>query len=236
MPPSPTAPDPDAELVVRARAGDQDAVSELYRRHSQRGYNLALRMTGDPWDAADATQEAFIKAFTHLGSFKGQARFSTWLYRIVVNSVNDQLRRRKPAPVEDEVLERMSAQPAGRTSIGVGASAAQVEDTLSPEMKSALAALPEGFRLAVVLCDLLGYGYAEAAEILEVQEGTIKSRVFRARAQLATSLRKAGFTPAHDGNRGPTRAVSPTENIEAGHGPPSGMRHDDRLETHQNDH
>ena len=235
MPPSPTAPDPDAELVARARAGDQEAVTELYRRHSQRGYNLALRMTGDPWDAADATQEAFIKAFTHLGSFKEQARFSTWLYRIVVNSVNDQLRRRKPAPVEDEVLERLSAEPPGRASIRVGASAAQGGDKLSPEIKSALAALPEGFRLAVVLCDLLGYGYAEAAEILEVQEGTIKSRVFRARALLAASLLKAGFTPTRDGNRGPTRTVSPIETIETGHGPPSRVRHDDRLENHQND-
>ncbi len=234
MPPSPTAPDPDAELVARARAGDQEAVTELYRRHSQRGYNLALRMTGDPWDAADATQDAFIKAFTHLGSFKGQARFSTWLYRIVVNSVNDQLRRRRPAPVEDEVLEHLSAQPSGRTSTRIGASAAQVEDKLSPEMKSALTALPEGFRLAVVLCDLLGYGYAEAAKILEVQEGTIKSRVFRARAQLAASLRKAGFAPAGDGNRGPTRTVSSSETIEAGHGPTSRVPHDDRLENHQN--
>ena len=235
MPPLPTAPDPDAELVARARGGDQEAVTELYRRHSQRGYNLALRMTGDPWDAADATQEAFIKAFTHLGSFKGQARFSTWLYRIVVNSVNDQLRRRRPAPVEDEVLDLLTAQPSGPGSTRVGASAAQVEDKLSPEMKAALAALPEGFRLAVVLCDLLGYAYAEAAEILEVQEGTIKSRVFRARAQLAASLREMGFAPDDDGNRGPTRTVSSNETNETGHGLPSQVRYDDRLEKHQND-
>ncbi len=235
MPPSPTAPDPDAELVARARGGDQEAVTELYRRHSQRGYNLALRMTGDPWDAADATQEAFIKAFTHLGSFKGQARFSTWLYRIVVNSVNDQLRRRRPAPMEDEVLDRLASDPPGRGSARVGSSAVQVEDKLSPEMKAALAALPEGFRLAVVLCDLLGYAYAEAAEILEVQEGTIKSRVFRARAQLAASLREMGFTPVNDGNRGPTRTVSSNETTKTGHGLPSRERHDDRLEKHQND-
>lgn len=62
--------DPDAEIVERARRGDADALSELYRRHSTRGYNLALRMLGDPWDAADVTQEAFIKAFANLKSFR----------------------------------------------------------------------------------------------------------------------------------------------------------------------
>ncbi|HZK49663.1 MAG TPA: sigma-70 family RNA polymerase sigma factor [Thermoleophilia bacterium] len=209
--PLPLTPDPDAELVARSRAGDQAAVTELYRRHSQRGYNLALRMTGDPWDAADVAQEAFIKAFSHLSSFKGEARFSTWLHRIVVNCVHDHLRRRRPDPMEDVMLEHLSAPSSrGGSSLTV-ASVSPAEDGLSTEVKSALAALPEGFRLAIVLCDLLGYGYAEAAEILEVQEGTIKSRVFRARAELAESLRGAGFYPGGHGNHGPESAVSPAD-------------------------
>jgi RNA polymerase sigma-70 factor (ECF subfamily) len=102
-------------------------------------------------------------------------------------------------------------------------------------MKSALAALPEGFRLAIVLCDLLGYGYAEAAEILEVQKGTIKSRVFRARAELAASLREAGFAPAGDGNRESTRPVSPAETVDAGHELSSRARQHDRRENHADD-
>ena len=201
------APDPDADLVARARAGDQTAISELYQRHSQRGYNLALRMTGDPWDAADATQEAFIKAFSHLSSFKGEARFSTWLHRIVVNSVRDHMRRRRPDPVEDEVLDRLAAPGAAPTTLS-RAAVSPVEDGLSDDLKQALLALPEGFRLVIVLCDLLGYGYAEAADILEVQEGTIKSRVFRARAELARSLRAAGMGPQESGNPETPESVS----------------------------
>jgi len=233
--PSPIEPDPDAELVARARGGDQGAVTELYRRHSQRGYNLALRMTGDPWDAADAAQEAFIKAFSHLSSFKGEARFSTWLHRIVVNSVHDYLRRSAPAPMEDEVLERLSVQSPRGTSALTRSSVSPVEDGLSPEVRAALAALPEGFRLAIVLCDLLGYDYAEAAEILEVQKGTIKSRVFRARADLAATLREAGFTPAGDGNHERTRPVSPTETVDAAPDLPSRARQHDRRENHADD-
>lgn len=227
--PSPIAPDPDAELVDRARAGDQAAVTELYRRHQQQGYNLALRMTGDPWDASDAAQEAFIKAFSHLSSFKGEARFSTWLHRIVVNSVHDYLRRRKPAPIEDEVLERLSAQPSPGSAL-TPHSVAPAEDGLSSEMKSAIAALPEGFRLAIVLCDLLGYSYSEAAEILEVQEGTIKSRVFRARAELAASLREMGLAPEGRGNLAPELPVSSDENPEPGRDPRSRSSHHDRRE------
>lgn len=205
--------DPDAALVSRAREGDEDAVTELYRRHSQRGYNLALRMTGDPWDAADATQEAFIKAFAHLSSFKGEARFSTWLHRIVVNAVRDGQRRRRPEVMEDEVLDRVvSSGTPGAAAFGGGA-VTPVEDGLSPDLKRALAGLSEGFRLAIVLCDLLGYAYAEAAEILEVQEGTVKSRVFRARAELAAALREAGYAPGEGGNQ---PAVEPVPRDAAG--------------------
>lgn len=185
------ATDPDAEIVERARRGDDDALSELYRRHSTRGYNLALRMLGNPWDAGDVTQEAFIKAFASLNSFRGQARFSTWLHRIVVNAVYDYTRRRRPDPLDDSILDQLAGSESSR--VFSGASVSPAEDGLSPEVRQALMALSEEFRMTIVLCDLLGYGYAEAAEILEVQEGTIKSRVFRARAELAARLREAGW-------------------------------------------
>lgn len=199
---SPATPsDPDIPLVTHAREGDQDALAELYRRHSQRAYNLALRMTGDPWDATDVTQEAFIKAFSHLHSFKGEARFSTWLHRIVVNAARDHHRRRRPEVMEDEILERFASTTAAGPAAFSGGSSSPAADGLSPDLKRALAGLSEGFRLAIVLCDLLGYAYSEAAEILEVQEGTVKSRVFRARAELAAALRAAGYAPGRDGNQ-----------------------------------
>lgn len=182
--------DPDARLVEQTRAGDRAAAEELYRRYERRAYNLALRMVGNPWDAADITQEAFLKAFTALKDFRTEARFGTWLHRIVLNTSYDHLRRRRPEPTEPESLERATEAFAGRNQ---PPREPAETDHLPEPLRAALLALPEGFRLAVVLCDLLGFGYAEAAEILEVQEGTIKSRLFRARALLARDLQARGY-------------------------------------------
>ncbi len=188
------AVDLDAELVERGRAGDADALTDLYRRHERRAYNLALRTLGDPWDAADVAQEAFIKAFKNLDSFKGEARFGTWLHRIVVNAAYDHLRRQRPEPMDSEILDDLSG-PSGAAAV-VGSGRGGIDpavDGLSDPLRQALMSLNEGFRFAVVLCDLLGFPYSEAAEILGVQEGTIKSRIFRAREALAVALAEAGY-------------------------------------------
>ncbi len=198
MPAGPQSSDPDAALVAQARDGDRAALTELYRRYSSRGYNLALRMLGDPWDAADVSQEAFIKAFGALKGFKGEARFSTWFHRIVVNAVYDHLRRRRLDPMDEEVLTRLSAPGgSGRLAGGIQWSVDPHTDGFSPTLREALLSLGEGFRAAVVLCDVLGFDYGEAAEILGVQEGTIKSRIFRARAQLASYLTEHGYDEPH---------------------------------------
>ena len=197
--------DLDAALVERARAGDADALTDLYRRHERRAYNLALRTLGDPWDAADVAQEAFIKAFKNLDSFKSEARFGTWLHRIVVNAAYDHLRRQRPEPMDGEILDDLSG-PAGPAAV-VASGRDGIDpavDGLSDPLRQALMSLNEGFRFAVVLCDLLGFPYSEAAEILGVQEGTIKSRIFRAREALAVALTEAGYklpTSAGKGNR-----------------------------------
>lgn len=186
--------DPDTFLVRRALDGEGEAITELYRRHERRAYNLALRTVGNPWDAADVAQEAFIKAFRNLQSFKGESLFSTWLHRIVVNAAYDHLRRQRPEPMEGEILDDICG-PSGTAQI-VGSSRGAIDpatDGLSDPLREALLSLNEGFRFAVVLCDLLGFPYAEAAEILGVQEGTIKSRIFRAREALAAALREAGY-------------------------------------------
>lgn len=189
--------DLDVALVGRARTGDEEALTDLYRRHERRAYNVALRTLGNPWDAADVTQEAFIKAFRNLDSFKGEARFSTWLHRIVVNAAYDQLRRRRPEPMDAEVLDALSSPSGSGAVVGSGRDGIDpAVDGLSDPVRKALMSLNEGFRFAVVLCDLLGFPYGEAAEILGVQEGTIKSRIFRARDALATALAEAGYDTA----------------------------------------
>jgi RNA polymerase sigma-70 factor (ECF subfamily) len=188
--------DEDTDLVTRARDGDSDAVTELYRRHERRVYNLALRTVGNPWDAADVAQEAFIKAFRNLGSFKGEARFATWLHRIAVNAAYDYLRRQRPEPMDSEILDDLSG-PAGPAAV-VASGREGIDpavDGLSDPLRAALMSLDEGFRFAVVLCDLLGFPYGEAAQILGVQEGTIKSRIFRAREALSAALIRAGYQP-----------------------------------------
>lgn len=217
------APEPPSDelLVEQARAGEGEAVAELYRRHEQKAYNLALRMLGDSWDAADVTQEAFIKAFAALDQFRGEARFGTWLHRIVVNAVRDHLRKRQLDPMENDDLDRACASgeagAGGRLVGGRQSRLDPVADGLSAPLLDALLLLDERFRLAVVLCDLLGYDYSEAAEILGVQEGTIKSRIFRARAELAQALRAAGYGPAGGARDAPPADV-------ASHGTTSGKR------------
>jgi RNA polymerase sigma-70 factor (ECF subfamily) len=196
--------DEDIELVGRARSGDGEAITELYRRHERRVYNLALRTLGNPWDAADVVQEAFIKAFKNLDSFKGEARFGTWLHRIAVNAAYDHLRRNRPEPMEAEILDDLSGPASSAAVVGSGRQGVDpAVDGLSEPLRAALMSLEDGFRFAVVLCDLLGFPYAEAAQILGVQEGTIKSRIFRARETLASALAEAGYQASD------TREVDP---------------------------
>jgi RNA polymerase sigma-70 factor, ECF subfamily len=200
-----TPQDPDGPLVRRAQQGDREALAELYRRHERRAYNLALRITGDPWEAADVGQDAFVKALSALKDFRTEARFSTWLHRIVLNTAYDHLRRRRPETLEEEALEH--AAQGSRSSFGPGDPG--IVDPLPQPLREALLALPEPFRLAVVLCDLLDFGYAEAADILQVREGTIKSRLFRARALLARDLTARGYVGgvAVPGNNGEPQPV-----------------------------
>jgi RNA polymerase sigma factor (sigma-70 family) len=206
--------DEDVELVTRARSGDDSAVTELYRRHERRVYNLALRKLGNHWDAADIAQETFIKAFRNLDTFKGEARFGTWLHRIAVNAAYDHLRRHRPEPMEAEIIDDLSGPSGAAVVVATGRHGIDpAVDGLSDPLRAALMQLDEGFRFAVVLCDLLGFPYVEAAEILGVQEGTIKSRIFRAREALATALVASGYE--FPGNPGRT-----ARNPDAGTGVP----------------
>lgn len=201
--------DADLHLVRLARDGDQEALTELYQRHERRAFNLALRTLGNPWDAADVAQEAFIKAFRNLDGFKGESLFSTWLHRIVVNACYDLLRRQRPEPMDSDVLNDISG-PAGQAEF-VGSGRKGIDpamDGLSDPMRDALMSLNDGFRFAIVLCDLLGFPYGEAAEILGVQEGTIKSRIFRAREALTAALQEVGYGVPAERNQGAPSGVT----------------------------
>jgi RNA polymerase sigma-70 factor (ECF subfamily) len=175
----------DEDLVRRAQRGDRAAFDELVVRHRDRVYAVALRLTRNPADAEDALQDTFLNAYRGLARFGGRARVSTWLYRIAANASFDVIARRRG---RDQPLDEGAHEPAA-----TGDPFAQSAERRA--LERALAALPDEFREAVVLCDIAGLGAGEAAELIGVPAGTVKSRVFRARALLAAALREPD---AHD--------------------------------------
>jgi len=174
----------DRELLSAHCACDPDAFGELFRRHRDQMWALALRTTRDPELAADAVQEAFIAAFRGADSFRGEAAVTTWLHRIVVNSCLDRLRRIKPVVhLPDADLSVLADPHDHHHSVDVRL-----------DIRAALERLPEGQRMALILVDMHGLKIAEAASILNVAEGTVKSRCARGRAAMVPLLGLA--TPA----------------------------------------
>ncbi len=201
----------DAELLRRHVAGDAEAFGELFLRHKDRLWAVALRTMADPEDAADALQDAMISAFRRAGSFRGESAVTTWLHRIVVNACLDKMRRRSARPEVSGNDERTLDTRANE----VGADPAAGSD-LSLEVEAALRELPRDQRLALVLVDMLDYPVAEAAEILGVAQGTVKSRCARGRARLLPKLahlRQASVQRPSDGTgtgqQGPPSVNSP---------------------------
>jgi RNA polymerase sigma-70 factor (ECF subfamily) len=173
----------DDQLVESARAGDQQALDDLLRRHQDRIHAVCRRLVGNDADALDATQEALISVVRGLPRFDGRSSFSTWVYRIATNAALDELRRRKRRPVvslDDERAGRREPA-AGGPSIGQA-----VGDRL--DIDAALARVPIEFRTPVVLRDLCRLDYAEIAEVLEIPAGTVRSRISRGRTVLAAML------------------------------------------------
>ncbi len=170
------------ELIKQAGRGDQDAFERLLSAQEGRMYAVALRMCGNREDAQDCVQEAMIRIYRAISSFKGQSSFATWVYRITMNSCLDELRRRKTrtstsldamlengfAPSdEDDTPERHSLQAEQKRML-----------------ERAIADLPEDMRAAIVLRDIQGCSYDEIAQALDTNVGTIKSRISRGRERL----------------------------------------------------
>jgi len=173
-----TRPPNDSELVVAAAAGDVRAYEALVRLHGDAVYAHALRFFGDAPTAEDATQEVFLKVYRTIGSFTGRARFSTWLYRVTRNVCLDMVRagKRTPLPVDPVTLEPLSVTDFADDVV------------FSRALESAMRSLAPEEREALSAIGLFGLSYAEAGEILGVPEGTVKSRVFRARRSLTHVL------------------------------------------------
>jgi RNA polymerase sigma-70 factor (ECF subfamily) len=171
---------PDEELVRAYLNGDPGAFDALVTRYQQRVYAVALRMCGDPEDARDATQNALISALRNLRSFRAEAKLSTWLHRLAVNASLDVIRRRRPSASLEELSDRRSE--------GTSPEESAVTADRARSVHRALAALSPEHRAVVVLHDLQQQDYAEVAEILDIPVGTVKSRIHRARIELAKLL------------------------------------------------
>jgi RNA polymerase sigma-70 factor, ECF subfamily len=181
----------DEELAARAAAGDADAFEALVGRHEARVYRLAYRLTGNEADARDVLQEAFLAAYRGLVSFRGAARFSTWLYRITTNAalMHRRARRRRPTESLDEYLPRFDengrhAPEAAELRVASRADDLLDEKRLAQQARAALERLPDLYREAFVLRDLEELDTGEVAEFLGVDAATVRQRVHRARLML----------------------------------------------------
>jgi RNA polymerase sigma-70 factor (ECF subfamily) len=187
----------DADLLHRHLEGDPAAFTEIFRRHRDHLWAVALRTTCNPEEAADALQDALISAMRHANSFRGEARVSTWLHRIVVNACLDRLRRQATRPTV-ELPDDDHAPATARDAFA--------DREVAVDVHAALALLTVEQRAAIVLVDIEGYPVDEVAAMLDVPAGTIKSRCARGRAKLAPML---GHLRSSTGNPDPLGRVEP---------------------------
>jgi RNA polymerase sigma-70 factor (ECF subfamily) len=183
---------PDEELVRRSQAGDARAYGELVRRYQDRIYSLCLRWLRSPDLAEELAQDTFVSAWRGIGSFRGEARFSTWIFRIAVNlcknkRLYNQRRaydRHDPADSPGEERSVQLVDPSAGTDRETHRSEAE------RLLQAALADLDEGYRAIILLRDIEGMDYGEIASLLDLPVGTVKSRLHRARGHLAAVLHK----------------------------------------------
>lgn len=169
----------DTQLVARAVAGDAAAQRELYEAHVDRVYRLAYRLAGDDELARDFTQEAFIRAFDRLPSFRGDSAFSTWLYAIAMSVSLNGLRGVRRLRTREVAFE--GAESLGHTP-------RRADPDLRDRLYRAIDDLPTGYRTVFVMHDMEGYTHEEIGEVLGIQVGTSKAQLFRARAKLREAL------------------------------------------------
>ena len=180
----------DEELVRAAAKGSAEAFGELVRLYENKVYTLALRMCGNPEDARDAAQEAFLSAWRGLPSFRGEAGFATWLYRLASNAAIDHLRRsrrqRGEVSLEDEAVAQTLA--GGGPGPQEAAESAELQEAVS----AAMGQLSDGHRQILVLREMQSLSYEEISQVLELDLGTVKSRISRARNALRKIMLESG--------------------------------------------
>ena len=199
MVPPPIETDPDRDLVARCKKGQPAAFDELVRRYQDRVYNLSYRMLREREVAEEIAQDVFVSVYQHIEGFQGNSKFSTWLFRVVANHCHNKskyLRRRKhkmqdsiDAPIESEDgdMRRELPDEPGRSPEELA-----VRRKMNEAIQEAIGHLDEDHRVIVLLRDVEDMSYEEIGEVLGLPEGTVKSRLHRARNELRTRLSRMG--------------------------------------------
>ncbi len=176
----------DNLALKRAQKGDPAAFEALIAPHEKHIYQICLRMTGNPDDAQDACQEAFLRIYRHISSFKGESQFSTWVYRVATNACLDELRKRNSRSAAS--VEKLSEMGVMVEESCDGPEATVLQREQAEGIRRAILSLPEDQRVALVLRDVRGHSYDEIASILELNLNTVKSRISRARMSMSKFL------------------------------------------------
>lgn len=182
----------NAGLIARAQRGEGQAFEALFHQHKKHVYSVCLRMIGNPAEAEELTQEAFLQVFRKIHTFRGESAFSTWLHRLSVNTVLMRLRKKTVSvtPLEDTVKGEEYDEPRkefGAPDLALTGSIDRMQ------LERAIAQLPPGYKQAFVLHDVQGYEHHEIAEMLGTTTGNSKSQLHKARARLRKLLRETGW-------------------------------------------
>lgn len=188
--------DEDIEYVRACQQGNPDAFEILVERHQKKMLNIAYRMLGDYDDACDVTQEAFIAAYKAIKKFKGEAKFSTWLYRIVINYSKNRLQqlkrleKREGVSIDDSEKIKEKKVLFSSETIGANPGTQMEKREREEQVHKCISTLDEEFKEVLVLRDIQGFSYDEICAILKIPDGTVKSRLSRARGALKDCLAK----------------------------------------------
>lgn len=186
--------DGDNQLVARALEGDLPSFERLVARYQNKIMGYAARMLSDREEAEDVTQEVFIKAYRSLDSFRGESSFSTWIYRIATNLCIDRLRKKKRSPQQayslDEPMDKDEEKGSREIpDVSTEPTRSIEKEELRARVREMVAEMPEKLRAVLIMCDMQGMAYEDIAKVLNCPVGTVKSRLFHARADLGRRLR-----------------------------------------------
>lgn len=176
------------KLIERASGGDPAAFNRLMEIHEKRMYAVALRMCANREDAQDCLQEAMLRIYRSIGGFKGQSSFGTWVYRITMNTCLDELRRKKNK--QNTSLDNMLDQGWSPADDSSSPEKHVMQNEMRKNIADSIRDLPDDMRSAIIMRDIHGYSYEEIADMLNVNVGTIKSRISRGREKLREKLSK----------------------------------------------